>query len=188
MQKKNRLWLIIFVLAAVSLACNLSIFSPKTPAPPIPVTTESVQSLEETAQNAYNDFQQSGTVKLTITEAQLTSLVAMKLAESGDQTITDPQVYLRDGKIQVFGTVKTDNLEAKAEVIVGVGVDSSGQPDFNIESAKLGPFPLPDNLISQLETRLDLIFQQEIASLAPNTAIDSIQIADGQMVIEGHQR
>ena len=188
MQKKNRLWLIIFVLAAVSLACNLSIFNPKTPAPPIPVTTEAVQSLEETAQNAYDDFQQSGTVKLTITEAQLTSLLAMKLAESGDQTITNPQVYLRDGKIQVFGTVKTDNLEAIAEVIVGVGVDSSGQPSFNIESAKLGPFPLPDNLISQLETRLDLIFQQEIASLAPNTAIDSIQITDGQMIIEGHQR
>jgi len=91
MQKKNRLWLIIFVLAAVSLACNLSIFSPKTPAPPIPVTTEAVQSLEETAQNAYDDFQQSGTVKLTITEAQLTSLVAIKLAESGDQTITNPR-------------------------------------------------------------------------------------------------
>jgi uncharacterized protein YpmS len=188
MQMKKRLWIIIFVLAAVSLACNLSIFSPKTPAPPIPVTTEAVQSLEETAQNAYNDFQQSGTVKLTITEAQLTSLVATKLAESGDQTITDPQVYLRDGKILVYGTVKTDNLEAKAEVIMSVVLDSSGQPSFKIESAKLGPFPLPQNLISQLETRLNLIFRQEIASLAPNTVIDSIQIADGQMVIEGHQQ
>jgi len=47
MQKKNRLWIIIVVLATVSLACNLSIFSPKTPAPPIPVTTEAVQSLKK---------------------------------------------------------------------------------------------------------------------------------------------
>lgn len=188
MQKKNRLWIIIFALASVSLACNLNIFSPKKPAPPIPVTTEAVQSLEETAQDAYYELQQDGTVKLTITEAQLTSLMAMKLAESGDQTITDPQVYLRDGKIQVFGTVKTDNLEAIAEVIVGVGVDGSGQPTFDIESAKLGPFPLPDNLVSQFENRIDLIFQQEIAKLAPNTAIDNIVITDGQMIIEGHQR
>jgi len=152
------------------------------------VTTEAVQSLEETAQDAYGNLQQGENIKLTINEAQLTSLVAMKLAESGEQTITNPQIYLRDGKIQVFGTVKTDNLEALAEVIVGVGVNSSGQLDFNIESAKLGPFPLPGNLISQLETRLDIIFQQEIASLAPNTAFDSILIADGQMIIEGHQR
>ena len=188
MQKKYWFWIIIFVLSAVSLACNLSIFSPKTPAPPIPVTTEAVQSLEETAQNAYENLQQGEAVKLVITEAQLTSLVALKLQESGDQTITNPQIYLRDGKIQVYGTVKTENLEAIAEVIVAVGVDSSGQPTFDIESAKLGPVPLPENLISQLETRLDLILQQQIASLAPNTAINSILIADGQMIIEGHQR
>lgn len=188
MQNKNRLWLIIFVLAAVSLACNLNVFSPKTPAPPIPVTTEAVQSLEDTAQNAYEDLQQDGRVRLTITEAQLTSLLAMKLAESGDQTISNPQVYLRDGKIQVFGTVRTENLEAMAEIVIGVGVDGSGQPNFDIESAKLGPFPLPDSIVSELQTRLDLIFQQEIAALAPNTAIDSIVIADGQMTIEGHQR
>jgi hypothetical protein len=43
-------------------------------------------------------------------------------------------------------------------------------------------------MVSQLENRLDMIFQQEIASLAPNTAIDSILIADGQMIIEGHRR
>ena len=188
MQKKNRFWIIIFVLALVSLACNLSIFRPKTPAPPIPVTTEAVQSLEETAQDAFNGIQQNGAVRLAITEAQLTSLVALKLQEYGDQGITNPQVYLRDGKVQVFGTIKRDNLEATAKVVIAVGVDSSGNPVFDIESANLGPFPLPQELISELETRLNLIFQEQIASLAPNTAIDSIQIADGQMVIEGHQR
>jgi hypothetical protein len=187
MQKKSWLWTIIFVLAAVSLACNLPFFSPRTPAPPIPVTTEAVQSLEETAQDAYEGIQQGESVSLVITEAQLTSLVALKLQETGDQTITNPQIYLRDGKIQVIGNVNRDNLTATAEVVVAVGVDSSGQANFDIESAKLGPFPLPENLISQLETRLNLIFQQQIASLAPNMVIESIQIADGQMTIEGRQ-
>jgi hypothetical protein len=114
--------------------------------------------------------------------------VALKLQETGDQTITNPQIYLRDGKIQVIGNVNRDDLTATAEVVVAVGVDSSGQANFDIESAKLGPFPLPENLISQLETRLNLIFQQQIASLAPNMVIESIQIADGQMTIEGRQR
>lgn len=188
MQNKSRFWIIIFVLAVVSLSCNLPFLTPKTPAPPIPVTTEAVQSLEETAQNAYEGIQQGETVTLVITEAQLTSLVALKLQETGDQTITNPQIYLRDGKLQVFGTITREELEATAQVIVAVGVDSSGQPTFDIESAQLGPIPLPEELISQLETRLQGIFQQEIAKLAPNIAIDSISIADGQMTVVGHQR
>jgi len=152
------------------------------------VTTEAVQSLEETAQNAYDGIQQGETVTLVITEAQLTSLVALKLQETGDQTITNPQIYLRDGKLQVFGTITREELEATAQVIVAVGVDGSGQPTFDIESAQLGPIPLPEELIAQLETRLQGIFQQEIAKLAPNIAIDSITIADGQMTVVGHQR
>jgi hypothetical protein len=172
----------------MSLACNLTIFSPKTPAPPIPVTTEAVQSLEETAQGAFEGFQQGDTVSLVITETQLTSLIALKLQETGFQTLTNPQIYLRDGKIQVFGTVKREDLEAIAEVIVAVTVDSAGQAIFDIESAKLGPVPLPENLTTQLETRLNLIFQQQIASLAPNMIIESILIADGQMTIQGRQR
>ena len=188
MQKKSRFWIIIYVLAVVSLACNLPFFTPKTPAPPIPITTEAVQSLEETAQNAYEGIQQGETATFVITETQLTSLVALKLQEVGNQTITNPQFYLRDGKLQVYGTITREELEAIAFVVIAVGVDASGQPVFDIESAQLGPVPLPEELISQLETQLQLIFQQEIAKLAPNIAVDSITIADGQMTIVGHPR
>jgi uncharacterized protein YpmS len=188
MQKKYQFLSIIVALAVVSLACNLSIFSPKTPAPPIPVTTEAVQSLEETAQDAFDGVQQGESVSLVITETQLTSLIALKLQETGYQTISNPQIYLRDGKIQVFGTVKREDLEAIAEVVLAVVVDSAGQVNFDIESAKLGPVPLPESLTSQLETSLNVIFQQQIAALAPNMIIESIQIADGQMTIEGRQR
>lgn len=188
---KKRMWLIIaalaFALAAPSLACNLFSFGRETPAPPIPVTTEAVESLEETVEDAQQEAQQDGTIRLSITEAQLTSLVAMKLQETGDETISNPQVYLRDGKIQVFGDVRLENLSATANVVIGVSVDAQGKAVFNVESGSLGPFPLPENVVSQLENRLNLIFQEQIASAAPNLFIDSIVIADGQMTIEGHR-
>lgn len=187
MKSVNRTWLIIaalaLTLAVPSVACNLLTLGRQTPGPPIPVTTQAVESLA----TAVEDAQQDGTVQLVLTEAQLTSLVALKLQEAGDETISNPQVYLRDGKIQVFGDVSLDNFQATAQVVISASVDSRGNAVFDIESGSLGPFPLPENVVSQLEGRLNTIFQEEIASAAPNLFIDSIVIADGQMIVEGHR-
>ena len=116
MKTQIRFASILLLLAAVTLACNLG--SRQTPAPPPPVSTEAVQNLEATLENAADKIRETGEVQLEIDEAQLTSLVAFKLQESGDDLISDPQVYLRDGQIQVFGTETPECFR-----------NSSGRPD-----------------------------------------------------------
>jgi len=186
MKTQIRFASILLLLAAVTLACNLG--SRQTPAPPPPVSTEAVQNLEATLENAADKIRETGEVQLEIDEAQLTSLVAFKLQESGDDLISDPQVYLRDGQIQVFGTVERQNVSGTARVALTVDVDEEGHPDLNVVSASLGPFPIPQQVVDNIETELDEAFTEQLDSLAPNTRFESIVIADGKMTITGHAR
>jgi hypothetical protein len=188
MMKKNRIWIAILLLAGASLACNLGLNGVKTPEPRIPVSTEAVQSLEETAANSYNEFQQTGQVNLTVTEEQLTSVVALELAKQETDSISNPQVLLRDGQIQLSGDVHTQGISAPGRVIMEVDVDSDGRPGLRIVSATVGPFPLPDSLLENVETRLNRAFLQKLDEMAPNLVVESVVIADGSMTISGHTR
>jgi uncharacterized protein YpmS len=177
---------VLLLLAVVTLACNLG--SRQTPAPPPPVSTEAVQDLEATLESAVDKIRETGEVHLELDEAQLTSLVAFELQESGDDMIRDPQVYLRDGQIQVFGTVERQNITGTARVALTVDLDDEGRPNLNVVSASLGPFPIPQQIVDNIESELDEAFTRQLNSLAPNTRFDSIVIADGKMTITGHAR
>jgi hypothetical protein len=185
---KNRLRFasILLLLAAVTLACNLG--SRATPAPPPPVSTEAVENLEATLENAAESIRETGEVHLELDETQLTSLIAFELQESGEDMVSDPQVYLRDGQIQVFGNVERQNISGTARVALAVEIDEDGRPDLNVVSASLGPFPVPQQMVDRIETELNEAFSEQLDSLAPNTHFESITIADGKMTITGHAR
>ena len=187
MKHTYRFWLIIFVLVAVSLACNLGSYRSKS-LPTIPVSTEAAQSLEETAQAALEEAAKSGEVDLVIDEAQVTSLLAFELQKSDQQFISDPQVYLRDGQMQVLGNVKSGSIAAEGRVVIEPRVDSAGRANFEVVSAKVGPIPLPGDIVSEVEASLNQIFNQQLEAMAPNIFIDSLVIADGLMTIKGHAR
>src|SRR5512147_151176 len=117
LMKVNRLiFLAIASLLFASLACNFGGFAPPaapTAAPtPIPVSTQAVQSLELTAQAAAKQAQTSGKVTLTMDEAQLTSLVALELQKQSNPEISEPQVLLRDGQVQLLGNVHQAGITA----------------------------------------------------------------------------
>jgi hypothetical protein len=183
-----RLMLPMIPLLLASLACNLGLSGVATPAPTIPVSTEAAGSLEDTLQNAYEEAQKSGDLDLVLNEEQLTSMVALELQKQGEQSIRDPQVYLRSGQIQLHGTAEYQNIGLPAQIILTASVDSQGRADFTVVSASVGPFPVPDNLITSLEANLDQGFNEQMEILAPNTRIDNITVEDGYMRIAGRVR
>ena len=186
MKKTYRLASILLLLAAVTLACNLG--ARATPAPPPPVSTEAVENLEATLENAAETIQETGEVHLEMDEAQLTSLVAFELQDSDEEMVSNPQVYLRDGQIQVYGDVERENISGTARVVMTVELDEDGRPDLNVVSASLGPFPIPGQLVDEIEAQLNEAFTEQLDSLAPKTRFESITIADGKMTITGHAR
>jgi len=188
MSRENRILVVIVVLASAALACNFGRRAVETPALQVPVSTEAVQSLEETAANSYNEFQQSGKINLTVTEEQLTSMVAQELEEQGTEGISNPQVHLRDGQIQLTGDIQTQGITAPATMVMEVTIDDNGRPSLQIISANVGPFPVPESLIENVEIRLNQAFLNQLDEMAPNLVVESVVIGDGKMTVTGHTR
>jgi uncharacterized protein YpmS len=179
--------LIIFAFMLSMLACNLS-FPWGSSREPVPVTTEAAESLEETVEGVFENPQLDDEITLVITETQFTSIIAFKLEELAGEIITNPQVYLQNGQIQLTGDVSTQGISAPAQVDIEVSVDVVGRPVLNVASATVGPFPIPGDLVSEVEVIINDAFQDQIDSMAPNLHIESIIIEDGTMTIIGRTK
>jgi uncharacterized protein YpmS len=188
MKKIKVILLIIFVIVLSSLACNLSFGRQEKQGDAILVTTESVESLQESAQEAVEGAIQSGDIEFVITEAQLTSLLTFELQERIGDQISNLQVLLQDGQIQLFGDVDTQGISATVRVIVSVRVDPVGRPVLEVVSSSIGPFPVPGELVSEVEMLMNKAFQEKIDSMAPNMHIESIVIENGMMTIIGRSK
>ena len=190
MQKSIRtIILALAALAAASLACNfISTQTPSpTPRPTVAVSTESVQELEQNLDSAAEDLQQGKQVTLILTESQLTSLVASNFQSGDGPVLQNPQVYLRNGQVQLVGTVEQSGIGLPLEILVSMQVDSNGKLDYTIDSAKLGPFPLPQAQLDQLSSELDRAIAAQLGQGDQRIVLDGITIADGTMTITGHK-
>lgn len=170
------------------LACNLFKGAPTPPAPPIPVTTESVEELHQNLENAAATAATSGEFNVDFTEAQLTSLIALELAKETDQSVTNAQVYLRDGQIQLFGTITTENGQsADGTVFFTIAADAQGKLSVKVVSAFIGSVPIPTAILDQITSRLDQSLNQQISLDGNQVVVESITIADGVMKVKGHK-
>ena len=97
-------------------------------------------------------------------------------------------MYLQNGQIQLTGDVSTQGISAPAQVDIEVSVDVVGRPVLNVASATVGPFPIPGDLVSEVEVIINDAFQDQIDSMAPNLHIESIIIEDGTMTIIGRTK
>jgi len=188
----------IFLLALVlaSLACTVFVGGPDySSLPPIPVSSEAAESIKEEIKRAFEAGAQTGVITINITEPQITSYLAARMQSdpSLQQTdkkllITDPQVYLRDGQMQIYGKTQKGFLTANIGVTVQVGVDTDGKPLIEITSADFGPFPAPEGLKNALTAMIEEAYTGSLGPVATGLRIDTISIANGVMTISGRIR
>jgi hypothetical protein len=175
----------IFALALASLACTIFVGGPDYPAAPIPVSTEAVASLDDQVHAAQTAAAQSGLLTLTVSETQLTSLLAAKLASDPDPFLRDPQVYLRNNEIQVFGKARQGNFEANVRIVLAANIDAEGKPVITVTSADFGPFPAPEGLNKSISAVIDEAFTGALGPAAVGLRLESITIADGLLTLSG---
>ena len=134
---------------------------------------------------------QTGIVTLNITEPQITSVIALRLlSDPNMQTdqkpiIAEPQVYLRDGQMKIYGKSQQGMFAANIGIVVNMGVDELGKPRIEIASADFGPFPAPAGINEALTTMIDEAYTGAIGPAATGLRIETITIADGIMTITG---
>jgi hypothetical protein len=184
---KNRLsiFLTLIALIAASLACTVFIGGPDYPDTRIPVSTEAVDSFKAEVKKAFEDGAFTGQIALTINQEQLTSLLAFKLQEKQDPFITDPQVYLKPGTIEIFGRAHQGYFEATVGIVVTASVNADGQPEVQITKADFGPLPAPKGLNQTITKLVQEAFTGSLGPAATGFRLESITISDGDMLLAG---
>jgi len=170
------------------LACTINIGGPAFPAQHIPVSTEAAGELESKIQAAVAAGAESGQVTLVVTEPQLTSYMAAQLQTQAQPLFTDPQVYLRNGQIQIYGTATQGYFLATFQIVVTAGVDPQGHVVIDVSTADFGPMPVPAGLKDTVTAAIQEAYTGAIGPAAIGFRLESITIANGTMTIVGRTK
>lgn len=163
--------------------------------PPIPVSSEAAESIQEELRRALEAGAQSGVITVNLTEPQITSYLAARMQTDPNlqQTdrkplITEPQVYLRDGQMQIYGKTEQGMFTANIGIIVNMGVDANGQPQIDVVSADFGPLPAPEGLKDAITAMVREAYTGSLGPVATGLRIETISIANGIMTVTGRVR
>lgn len=171
-------------LAALACSPSLGLGAPTPPASPIPVSSEAAGQLEGAWGTAVANTN-NGLVTVQMTEEQLTSYAALKLTSDPNTPITDPQIYLRNGKMILYGKVKTKNFTLPAALTLSVVPSAAGAVSVTIDSADVGPMPVPSSLRDTLAANLNDLIAQNAGAGNTGFKVTDVAIADGKMTITG---
>jgi len=196
MKKIRGLPLLIISLVLTSLACTVFVGGPDYASlPPIPISAEAAASIQAEIKRAIEAAAQTGVITVNLTEPQITSLLAARLQtdqslQQSDKKplITDPQVYLRDGQMQIYGKTQQGIFAANIGIIVNMGVDANGEPQIDVVSADFGPFPAPEGLKDAITAMVREAYTGSLGPVATGLRIEAISIANGLMTVTGRVR
>jgi len=181
----TRTLLFLTAIILATLACSMFVGGPDYPEGTIPVSAQAVESLKTQIEAAVQAGAESGVVTLQITEEQITSYIAFKLATQENPILQDPQVFLRDEKMQVYGKVERGYFVANVLIAVTVSVDEQGQPKIEIATADFGPFPAPNGLKQSLTALITEAYTGSLGPVATGFRLENINIANGLMTVTG---
>lgn len=196
MIKIRGLTLFLTILLLTSLACTVFVGGPDySSLPPIPVSAEAAASIQDEIARAVAAAAETGVITVNLTEPQITSYLAARLQtdpslQQSDRKplITEPQVYLRDGQMQIYGKTQQGILAANIGIIVNMGVDVNGQPQIDVVSADFGPFPAPEGLKEAITAMVREAYTGSLGPVATGLRIEAISIANGVMTVTGRVR
>jgi hypothetical protein len=175
------------MLATSTVACRLNLGGPELPAAP-EVSDAAATVASTTWSDALDEAITSGQVSVILTEEQLTSALAARLAAKEDALFHSPAVTLRDGVIQVYGVVQQDPFEANVHLVVTPVIDGEGRLGFELTSADFGPLPAPEGIRETISSMLSEALVGPMGSLATGFRVTSVAVADGALAIVAEMR
>jgi hypothetical protein len=178
----------IAALVTATLACSVFVGGPPFPDTPSPVSTGSAQSLQDQIDQSVTAGGESGVVSVQITQDQLTSYLAAKLAKQTDPALTDPLVLVRNGQIEIYGRAHSGVFTANVSMYVQARVDGDGQPRLLITKTDFGPLAAPQDLNDALASFVSEAFTGWLGPVATGFRLESIDIGEGILTATGRIR
>ncbi|TFH36062.1 MAG: hypothetical protein E4G99_05830 [Anaerolineales bacterium] len=185
---KLNLQIALLFLLLASIACKVDVGGPERPGQLIHVDPEKATDVAQGWSQAITEATSSGQVTVLFTEEQITGFVMQRLQADPTPLLKEPQIYLRQGQIQVYGIFERGIFKAAALVRVEPSIDGDGQLTFRLVEAKVGPVPAPELLMESISAVLTEALTGSIGSFATGIRIRSLAISDGEMSIVGEIR
>jgi tetratricopeptide (TPR) repeat protein len=157
--------------------------APERPGAEIMVSEKA--GMEAQAMFAETLFQPGALNSVSITEQQVTSWLAMSMSKNPDLPLNDVQVYLRNGKVQIWGMVNGAEQSTSALIAGTVSIDGNKQPYFKIESLQIGQQGVPNLLLTQVENWVNQSMQDAINKHIPGLELMNINVTNGMISISG---
>jgi hypothetical protein len=170
------------------LACTINLGGPAYPSDRIPISTAAVGDLLNSVATAAAEAEETGEVTLILNETQLTSYLADQLSKQPDPILSDPQVYLRDGQIQVYGTARRSYFLVTVAAFLKAGVDGQGHLAVTLDSADFGPLPVPQGLKDAVTSSIQDAYTGAIGPAATGIRLENVTIAGGTMTVTGRTK
>lgn len=188
MKNNHKLLLIVCLVGVLaSISCQISAGGP-TPSRTVSASTQVVDELEESLNQALDNPDPSVPITIALTEAQLTSLLEQQLSQQPEPLLQNPQILLQNEQIEIFGIVQMSPIEANARLALQVGTDQNGKLTATLTSIDLGPLPAPQSLVENISEVIDSTMQGSVSAMTSGLKIESVTITDGLMTISGKRR
>ena len=168
---------------AVQNAANGMVDAPERPGAEIIVSDQAGMEARTAFTKAIP--QPGALTSATITEQQITSWLALEMKNNPDLPLSDIQVYLRDGKIQVWGMVNGSEDSTSALIVGTANIDGNQQPYFELESMQIGQQVVPDLMLSQVESWLNQLITEQINSQVPGLELMNVNVTNGLITVSG---
>lgn len=185
MTNLKKIFSLLIVLVLASLACNLDLGGPDTPTETVDVSEADAESLVEAWQEAFDVAKETGVVSLNLTQEQMTSYLVLSMSNQENPLLTNPQVILRDGEMEVVGSYDTGAIAANVGIVMQVSVDDAGLPRIEVTSGSLGPLPVPAELLSGVSELVNQSLTGQLGTAATGFTLETIEIRDGSLTIHG---
>ena len=153
----------------------------------VPPSTQDVEELKEEVATASARLAESGDLSITFTEQQLTAFLIEGLASQPDITLTEPQVILQDGQIQLSGKMLFGKANIDVQMVLAPAVQN-GDLVVNLVSANFGLIPVPEKLLTQLTDMINKNLTQSITMEGRQLEVEQVEITNGTMKITGKGR
>jgi len=180
--------LVLASLLLATLACTIDVGGPEPPGALIPADPGSGEQVRQTWQSAIQSAASDGVVRVLMNESQLTGFIAERFRRDENPLLTEPQVYLRQGEIEIFGIAQRGIFSGRILIAIRPQITDQGEIRFDLSEAKIGPVPAPEALRDTISALLTEAFTGSIGTLATGIRITSLVIADGEMAIVGELR
>jgi hypothetical protein len=176
--------LIALAVIAQSCCCCALIGGPQPPHAITP-SDEAIQRFKERWGTAVQESI-DGSFTITVTEEEMTSLVARMLERQQDPPpISDLQVHLRDERIDVYATIIAGESLSIPGLVAFSASAAGGAINVTLEQAAFGPLPIPDTVLETTTTVLNESISKSVLTEMGGATITDIQVGEGDMLLKG---